>query len=86
MKKKYFFNFNLLLFKEDEFWIAQGINKDITAQGKSIDNAINSFKNICINQMILDFEDKKEPLSDIPEAPREFIEIFNKSENKRLKK
>lgn len=70
---------SILLLQEDNGWVAQCLEKDIAAQGNSINEALASFKNTFIGQLILDYEDNKTPLEDLQEAPKEYWDKYQLS-------
>jgi hypothetical protein len=70
---------NVLFFKEQEFWVAQCLQFDVTAQGKTIPEARRSFERVLVAQIICDLEEKRPPLSSVPRAPTKFWQQFRKA-------
>jgi hypothetical protein len=58
-----------LLLKEASAWVAQGLEYDIAAQGKTIRDAMRAFRRTVVGQMVLDIRNGREPLAAIPKAP-----------------
>jgi hypothetical protein len=58
-----------LLLKEASAWVAQGLEYDIAAQGKTIRDAMKAFRRTVVGQMVIDMKHGREPLSAIPKAP-----------------
>ncbi len=71
---------SVLFLQEDNQWVAQGLEYDIAAQGKSISKAKKSFEKTIIGQIILDLKDSLEPLNGIEKAPQMYWDIFKKAE------
>jgi hypothetical protein len=67
---------NVLLFKESikgtdiEKWVAQGLERDITGQGDTPTEALKSFEHVITGHIILDIENGRKPLSNIPPVPQ----------------
>lgn len=71
---------SVLLLQEENYWVAQGLEHDIAAQGESISEAKKAFKKTIIGQIILDVKDNLKPLEGIEEAPQIYWDIFKKAE------
>jgi len=67
---------NVLLIKEPTHWIAQCVERDLVAQGRSLDEAIESFVHVLTTQLMLDEKAGREPLSDVPPPPKEVEQRF----------
>ena len=83
MGKKISFSVSVLLMKEDDFWVAQGLEFDVAAQGKTIQDAKNSFERTFIGQILVDVLNGEEPLSQVPRAPERYWAEFNGGERLR---
>lgn len=78
--KTYNFEVKVLLLKENETWIAQGLEYDITGHGVTPDAAMDNFGKTMLGQAILDLCNGLEPLSNAPEAPQFYWNRFNEAE------
>jgi hypothetical protein len=78
-QKTYSFMLSILLFQEDTTWIAQCLQYDIAAQGKTLDDALNSFEKTFVGQLILDIEQDKNPLENTPQTPKEYWTKFEQA-------
>lgn len=68
----------IVMFKEDDWWIAQCIEYDLAAQGKTIDDAQYEFQRIFCGRMLVARElGIEDPLADIPRAPAMFQKILS---------
>ena len=76
MKHQISLDLRVLLFQEDKTWVAQCLEWDIAAQGKTLDDALNSFECIFVGQIILDIENGRKPLESTPVAPKEYQKMF----------
>ena len=76
MTKKHIFHLNILLLQEAQIWVAQCLDYDIVAHGKTIPDAMSSFERVFAGQVVLDVEDGKAPLDDILPAPIEYWKLF----------
>lgn len=61
---------SLVLFQEDELWIAHCLEFDIAAQGKTEEEATRSFERIFVGQICLDLVNNKKPFEDFQKAPK----------------
>ena len=74
------FKISVLLLKEDEMWVAQCLQYDIAAQGKTITDAKEAFCRTFAGQVCVDLYHDVEPLSGFLPAPREYWNQFKKGE------
>lgn len=70
----------LLFLDEGKTWIAQGLEYDIAAQGKTLKEAQEAFNRMFITKIILDLNNGVDPLSQLSEAPEEYQQMFNETE------
>ena len=70
----------VLLIPEGRFWVAQGIDKDIAAQGLDPDGARRAFLKTLAAQIRLDLERGREPLAAIKEAPDWYFQAYEEAE------
>ena len=83
-KQSYSFRVSILLCKEgsgeDSGWVAQCLEYDITAQGKTIQDAKKAFGKTFVGQILVDLKHGKAPLQGIKKAPKEYWDKWNVSE------
>lgn len=77
MGQTYTFQVSVLLLREGEVWVAQGLEYDIVGQGKSLKEAIKAFERTCVGQIAIDVEHGSRPLEGIEQAPAEIWEMFD---------
>jgi len=78
-QKTYSFNLSILLLQEDKTWIAQCLEWDIAAQGKTLDDALKSFEKTFVGQLVLDIGQDKNPLENTPRTPKEYWTKFEQA-------
>lgn len=61
-------------------WVAQCLEFDIAAQGKSIKDAQNAFERVLAGQVMLDMQNNRRPFTGIGQAPKEYWDMFEASE------
>lgn len=83
MKKPVTFIVSVLIKQEEHLWVAQGLEYDIAAQGKSIPEALKAFEKTFAGQILLDIIEKRAPLEGITKAPQDYWDMFQ--EGQRLK-
>ena len=72
---------NILLLKEAEGeWTAQCLERDIAAQGSTIDNAMFEFQRTLVSELAIADNFGEVPLENIPPAPHYYWQQFH-SEN-----
>lgn len=69
----------VLFLREGETWIAQCLQYDIAAQGRTLSEALTAFGQTVSGQICVDLHHKVEPLSGFAQAPREYWARFEKS-------
>jgi len=67
---------SVLLFREGDSWTAQGLDYDITAQGKTLQAAANGFAQVLCHQALLDIHHGLRPLQYFKPAPAEYFQKF----------
>jgi hypothetical protein len=60
----------VLIFREGESWIAQGLNYDITGHGQSLNDVIRNFWETFACQIVVDLTHGDKPLANIKPAPK----------------
>lgn len=78
--KKLSFAVSVLIFREANRWVAQGLEYDIAAQADSIPAVKKAFFRAFFSQAAVNVENGKEPLEDVPEAPAFYRDEFKKAE------
>ena len=78
----YKFEVQVLIIRENESWIAQGLDYDITGHGKTLDDVLANFEQTFVGQILLDLHHGRTPLANIKKAPKFYWGRFN--EAKRL--
>jgi hypothetical protein len=72
------FRVGVVLYPEDGFWIAQGIEFDVTARGSSPVEASERFHDKFGAELIMSIEvGDEQPLSGVGSAPQEFWAMYN---------
>ena len=82
--KKSIFVRVLLFLDEDKTWIAQGLEYDIAAQGKTLKESQEVFERMLATKIVVDLKNGIEPLSQLSEAPEEYINFFNDNSSVQL--
>jgi len=67
---------SVLLIREQHHWIAQCVERDLVAQGRTLDDALESFGHVLTTQLMLDARDGRAPLADVPAPPKEVERRF----------
>ncbi len=65
---------------EDEGWVAQCLEYDIAAQGKSIAEAKKAFVRTVVGQVVVDVSHGEEPFQGIKRAPKDYWDKFESAE------
>jgi len=78
MNDKHNFVMHVLLLNDDGVWVAQCLDYDIAAQGKTINKAVDALTRTFAGQVVLDIQHGKKPLEDFTKAP---IDYWNKFED-----
>ncbi len=71
---------SILLRHEGTGWAAQCLEYDIAAQGKTLAEAKAAFEKTFIGQIMTDVHNKSIPFAGVPQAPREYWEMFQSGE------
>lgn len=58
-------------------WVAQGLEYDIAAQGKTLKEAQDAFERAFVGQVIVNLHHGKEPMENVPAAPADFWHKFH---------
>jgi len=69
-------NISAILYQEDSVWIAQGLEYDISTQGRSLPDARKRFVMKLIAEVAISDDLGLQPLENIDEAPEEFWQMF----------
>ncbi len=65
---------SVLLHRDGDAWVAQCLEKDLAAQGPNPEEAKKRFLRALGAQIAWDLQDKREPLSNLPQAPQRYFE------------
>lgn len=65
----------VLLKEGGDQWSAQGLEYDICGQGKTLDEALESFEHSATGHAILNTENGNEPFYGIPRAPERYWKL-----------
>jgi len=68
----------IILFRDDEYLVAQCLEYDIAAQGRTFDEVRRAFIATFAGEVALSLQAGRKPLEGIPEAPREFWRLLEK--------
>lgn len=71
---------SVVLFRDGDFWIAQGLEHDITAQGRTLQEVKLAFMRTVAVRAFVDQEAGVEPFSQCEPAPTEFWELHKTGE------
>ncbi|MGB7217933.1 MAG: hypothetical protein WBD07_03905 [Vicinamibacterales bacterium] len=75
---------SVLFFQEGDTWVAQGLERDIAAHGRSIEEARIAFERTLSGYIQLAVKHHQEPLVSMRRAPDVFWAAFERVTNKRL--
>jgi len=70
----------VLFLKRGYFWVAQCLEYDIVAQGKTQKEAQEAFERVFVSNIIINLEAGIVALSQFKKAPQEFFDMFEQSE------
>jgi hypothetical protein len=73
------FRVSVVLYPEEGFWIAQGLQFDITARGKTPTEASERFNDKFGAELVISTEVDEEPLAGVGQAPKEFWDIYKRA-------
>ena len=68
--------FNALLFKRGDWWVAQGIEYDIVAQAKTIEDLDYEFQRAIVAEMIIAVKHGEEPFANLSPAPEVYYDLW----------
>ena len=71
---------NVVLVRDGDMWVAQGLEYDIAAQGTTIAETKNAFTRVLCSQVVLDLHHGDSPLAGFEPAPQEYWDRFRKAE------
>jgi hypothetical protein len=70
---------SVLLFKEDDWWLAQCLEYDLCSQAKTPEDVLYEFERTLLAQILISIEANEEPLAGIDPAPEEYWKRFHAS-------
>ncbi len=73
------YDINVLLLCDQGIWVAQCLEHDIAAQGKTIKQAMKTFSKSFAGQVFMDVENGKQPLEDFTPAPVEYWDMLKEA-------
>jgi hypothetical protein len=73
------FRVSVVLYPEEGSWIAQGVQFDITARGRTPTEASERFNDKFGAELVISMEVGEEPLAGIGPAPKEFWEMYERA-------
>lgn len=68
---------NVVLLQENDAWVAQALEYDITAQGKSMQAATDALERTVVGQLVVDLRHGLQPFEGIEQAPKQYWNHFN---------
>lgn len=72
---------NVVVFKDQHSsWVAQCLEFDIAAQGKTLQDAQKAFERVLMSQVMLDVYHQRPPFEGIGQAPKEYWEMLERAE------
>lgn len=71
----------VVVMPSEGLWLAQGLEYDLAAQGRSHEQAVESFTRILKARLRADIARHREPLEDLPEAPERFFQLWERMES-----
>ncbi len=74
------FSLSVLLCVEEGTYVAQCLEYDIAAQGRSLHEAMQRFQATFVAHITLDLQEGRSPLCDVQRAPDRYWEQFEKAE------
>lgn len=77
IQNTYKFEVRVVMLQENDTWIAQGLDYDITGHGDTADAALDNLGDTLLGQAIVDIHHGLEPLSNTPKAPEFYWKKFN---------
>ena len=67
---------SVLFIPRDGFWVAQSLEYDLAAQGRTVDEAKHAFEQTLIGQIMLDKRQGRPPLDHLPPASDRYWDAF----------
>lgn len=67
----------IVVVRENDWWVAQGLEWDLAAQGRTVPEALSRLHKTVATQLCLCLENGVEPLSQAVEAPQVFFKAFD---------
>lgn len=66
----------VIFMHEGRHWVAQGLEYDLAAQGRTVEETKRAFERTFTGRLLFDRERGRQPLSGLPKAPQKFWDIF----------
>jgi hypothetical protein len=71
---------SVLLLREEDGWVAQCLEYDVAAQGKTITQVKTAFERTFVGQILVDVKAGRQPLEGVGQAPGFYWEKFEHAE------
>ena len=68
---------NAVIYREGDYWIAQGLEYDICAQALTVNEVNDAFEKQVVATAAVGIELGREPFDDIAAAPKKFWDMFS---------
>ena len=75
----YTFRVNIVLLRENDLWIAQGLDFDITGHGARLNDALDNLEQTFVGQILIDIQHGEKPLGNTPPAPKFYWDKFREA-------
>jgi hypothetical protein len=76
---------SVLFIHREGFWVAQSLERDLAAQGRTLDEAKHALEQTLVGQILFDKRQGREPLVHVPRAPDRYWEAFRRVASQSLK-
>jgi len=76
----YNFEVRVVILLENNTWIAQGLDYDITGHGNTTEAALENFGRTMLGQVLVDLHNDEEPLANTPKAPEFYWKRFEEAQ------
>ena len=70
---------DVLVTKEADWWVAQCLQYDLTAQAKTLADLRYAFERALVAQVVVSIERKVEPFDSLPSAPRKYWDAWERA-------
>lgn len=70
---------SVVLFQENNSWVAQALEYDVTAQGRTLPDAEEALKRTLVGQLFVDLNHGLQPFEGIEQAPEQYWKKFEEA-------